>query len=120
MARELQVINDFHTLMVDLFQRIARFPRHHRHSLGVDIEHRLQGVLALLIRAKYGPGDQRATRLHETNIELEVLRFQLRLARDLTILPNKGHGHVLQLLHNVGAQVGGWLKVCRTTGSKAS
>jgi hypothetical protein len=42
--------------------------------------------------------------------KLEVLRFRVRLARDLKALPTTSHGHAAQLLEAVGAQVGGWLK----------
>ena len=40
-------------------------------------------------------------------MELEVLRFQLRLAKDLAALPLSSHGHAARLVEQVGAQVGG-------------
>jgi hypothetical protein len=114
MAQELQVINDFYDLAYYLAGRVAKFPRHHRHSLGADVERRLQAVLALLVRAKYaGPGEDKAALLAGVNVELEVLRFQLRLAKDLSALPLQGHGHATRLIGQVGAQVGGWLKGVR-------
>lgn len=114
MAADLQVLADFYELAKYLTGRIARFPRHHRHSLGIDMERRLQGILALLVRAKYQPaGDGKVRLLADANVELEVLRFQLRLARDLAALPNASHGHVSGLLEGVGAQVGGWLQASR-------
>ena len=114
MAQELQVIADFYDLVHYLTQRIDRFPRHHRHSLGLDMAHRLQVVLALLIRAKYaGAGKDKAGLLADVNVELEVLRFQLRLAKDLAALPLNSHGHAIERMAQVGAQVGGWLKSLR-------
>ena len=53
MAKELQVIADLYDLTVYVVGRIAKFPRHHRYTLGNNMEERLQGILALLIRAKY-------------------------------------------------------------------
>lgn len=121
MAAELQVIGDFYDLTHYLVGRISRFPRHHRYSLGTDIERRLQGILALLIRAKYaGRGEEKGGLLTEVNVELEVLRFQVRLARDLAALPTAGHGHATRLLGAVGAQVGGWIKATRKPPPPAS
>lgn len=60
MAGELQVISDCYGLVHYLTQRVEKFPRHHRYSLGQAIEGRLQAVLELLIRAKYaGAGAER-------------------------------------------------------------
>jgi hypothetical protein len=77
------------------------------------MEHRLQAVLALLVRARYASPGDRGELLAAVNVELEVLRFQLRLAKDLAALPLSSHGHALERLARVGAQVGGWLKSVR-------
>lgn len=106
--KPLQVIQDCYDLTAYLVQRVEKFPRHHRYSLGLAIESRLQTVLALLICARYG--HERVASLKQANIELEVLRFQLRLAKDLRALPVTSHGHASKLIQGVGAQVGGWLK----------
>jgi hypothetical protein len=114
MAAELQVITDFYDLTHYLVGRIGKFPRHHRHSLGMDMERRLQVILTLLVRAKYaGQGDGKMRLLADANVEVEVLRFQLRLAHELAALPNQSHGHALQRLGQVGSQIGGWLRSSR-------
>jgi hypothetical protein len=111
MAQELKVIEDFYELTSYLVGRIARFPRQHRYSLGTDMERRLQAVLALLIQAKYAAGgEDKSALLRTANVELEVLRFQLRLARDLAALAQSSHGHAIKLAAQVGSQIGGWLK----------
>jgi len=106
MARELKVIQDFYDFVLWLIRHIEKFPRHHRYSLGRDIEGRLQGILAMLLRAKFS-GDK-AELLFDANIELEVLRFQVRLAKDLDILAAKSHGHAAEVMHKIGSQIGGW------------
>ena len=87
MPGELKIIVDFYDFMVYLIQRIERFPRHHRYSLGIAMESRLQQILALLLRGRYS--SERTACLKDANIELEVLRFQLRLAKYLRSLPVK-------------------------------
>lgn len=108
--RELKVILDFYDLMLYLIQRCEKFPRNHRYSLGIAIENRLQGLLTLLIKAKYTPRGSKRQTLVIVNTELEVLRFQLRLAKDLKALTIKSHGHAAGLIEGVGVQVGGWLR----------
>jgi hypothetical protein len=107
---ELKVILDFYDLMLYLIQRCEKFPRHHRYSLGIAIENRLQAILALLIKAKYTQRQTKRQTLAVVNTELEVLRFQLRLAKDLGALPIMSHGHASGLIEGIGAQIGGWTR----------
>jgi len=107
MAKELKVVADFYDFTLWLIHHVEKFPRHHRYSLGRDIEARLQSILALLLKAKYSKS--KAGYLADANIELELLRFQLRLATDLAILPRKSHGYAAEQTASVGSQIGGWL-----------
>jgi len=106
MPQELKVIADFYDFMLWLIRHTEKFPRHHRYSLGVAMENRLQRILELLLRAKYSK--QKAGFLNDANIELEVLRFQVRLAMDLGALPVKSHEHAAEMMQRIGAQIGGW------------
>ena len=108
MARELKVISDFYDFTLYLIGRVEKFPRHHRYSLGTSIENRLQTILAYLLRAKYNR--EKIGSLTEANLELEILRFQLRLAKDLKVLAVKSHEHASKRIQAVGVQIGGWLK----------
>ena len=108
MATELRVISDFYDFALYLSQRIERFPRHHRYALGQSIEQRLQLILGLLLRAKYS-ADKHAL-LHEANMELQVLRFQVRMAHDLKALSHNSHGHGSRQLLSIGGQIGNWIK----------
>ena len=49
-----------------------------------------------------GAGERRAAVLSEVNVELEVLRFQVRMAKDLNALPVTGHGEAARRLEQVG------------------
>ena len=106
-TQELKVIQDFYDFMLWLIGHTGKFPRHHRYSLGISMENRLQRILELLLRAKYSR--QKAGYLNDANIELEVLRFQIRLSKDLNALPGKSHGYASQTMQSIGSQIGGWL-----------
>jgi len=93
-----------------VLKRVQQFPRSLRYGLGRSIEARTETLLALLIRAKYAPRGEKDAILRETNVELEVLRFQIRQAVDLKALPLNGHLSVMEKLEAVGRQVGGWRK----------
>lgn len=108
MAQELKVIADFYDFMLWLIRHTEKFPRHHRYSLGLAMENRLQAILSLLLRAKYSK--DKVEPLNQANLELEVLRFQIRLAKDLKALPVKSHGYAAGLMQAIGAQIGGWVK----------
>lgn len=111
MVQELKVISDSYDLTLYLSQRISKFPRQHRYSLGLSMENRLQTLLALLIRAKYtSGGESKIQMLRDANIELEVLRFQVRQVLDLGAFPRGSHHHCCQLMIDLGTQIGSWLK----------
>jgi hypothetical protein len=107
MVQELKVIQDFYDFTLWLIGHTEKFPRHHRYSLGVAMENRLQRILELLLRAKFSR--QKASFFKDANIELEVLRFQVRLSKDLKALPAKSHCHAAERMQGIGAQIGGWL-----------
>jgi len=71
MAKELKVVADFYDFMLWLLRHVEKFPRHHRYSLGRDIEARLQTILAFLLRAKYSKS--KASYLADANIEKELI-----------------------------------------------
>ena len=108
MTKELKVISDFYDFMLWLLRHTERFPRHHRYSLGAAIDNRCQNVLGLLLRARFT--SDRGDILAECNIQLDILRYQLRLACDLKALPVKSQGHAARRMQEIGSQVGGWAR----------
>jgi hypothetical protein len=59
----------------------GKYPRNHRFVLDERIERNLYNLLETLIRAKYSK--PRQPLLEQANLVLEILRFQMRLAKDL-------------------------------------
>ena len=120
MAAELQVIQDFYDFSLVLLRRVQQFPRHHRYGLGRSLETRTELLLAELIRAKYAARPDRADILKFVNVELEILRFQIRQAVDLKLFPVGGHLALIEGLLNVGNQVGGWRRSLTSGGDDSS
>jgi hypothetical protein len=75
--------------------------------LGERIERNLHGLLETLIQAKYSKS--RHGLLEKANLSLEVLRFQIRLAKDLRCLKATSYGFASKAIDDIGRQVGSWL-----------
>ena len=118
MDRQVPVILKLYDLTLWTLNHTARFPRHHRHSLGTRIEATLLDLLDLLIAARYRR-DNRGS-LDQANVILERLRFQMRLAKDLQVLPTKAYEFQAKSVEEIGRMVGGWRKSASRTGDAAN
>jgi len=67
---------------------------------------RLYELLETLITAKYSR--ERAALLKHANLTIEILRFQMRLAKDLQCLTTNSFGHAIRQRDEIGRTVGGW------------
>ena len=110
---ELLVIARTYELVQWTCQHLIRFPRSFRCTLGDRLEHRLYDVLDGLLRAKYCR--DREPILRGVNMDLELLRFQFRLAKDLRCLSLDSYGFAARSLNEIGQMVGGW---CKSAGRK--
>jgi len=110
MSQEIPIILEYYDLSLLLLKRVALFPRNLRHGLGRSIEFRVETLLSLLIRAKYSPRAEKDAILRDANIELEILRFQIRQAVELKGLALRNQQAIIEKLIGVGQQIGGWRK----------
>ena len=86
---ELVIITKTYDLILWSCNHTGRFPRQHRFVLGERLERTLYDLLETLIQAKYSR-DHRSL-LDDANLKLEILRFQIRLAKDLQCLQAKSY-----------------------------
>jgi hypothetical protein len=107
-SAELVVIAKTYDLVLWSCAHTGRFPRRHRFVLGERIERHLYDLLQQLLQAKYTRARQPL--LAQANLTLEVLRFQMRLAKDLQCLPRNSYAFAARALDEIGRLVGGWLK----------
>ena len=107
-SEELVVITKTYDLILWSCNHTSRFPRQHRFVLGERLERTLYDLLETLIRAKYTR--DRKSLLEAANLKLEVLRFQIRLAKDLPCLRVNSYEFSSKQINEIGKLVGGWLK----------
>jgi hypothetical protein len=107
-TEELTVITKTYDLILWSCQHTGKFPRNHRFVLGERIERNLYDLLEILIRAKYTRNRQEL--LEQANLVLEILRFQMRLAKDLQCVKLNSYGFAAKAIDEIGKVVGGWLR----------
>lgn len=107
-SSEMLLITKMYDFVLWSCRHIAKFPRSHRFTLGDRMEVRLYELLELFLRAKYSR--DRLPTLRKANMELELLRFQFRLAKDLECLSVKSYGCSSRTVNEIGKLLGGWVK----------
>jgi len=105
---ELLIISKTYDLILWSCNHTGRFPRQHRFVLGERLERSLYDLLETLIQAKYSR--ERTPLLNDANLKLEILRFQIRLAKDLACLQVKSYAFASKQVDEIGKLVGGWLR----------
>jgi len=108
MINEVSAITKTYDLIMWSIPHITKFPRSHRFVLGELIERNLYSILEDLIDAKYSK--EKLLILRKTNIKLEKLRYQIRIAKDFKILPLNSYEFAAKSILDIGKEIGGWIK----------
>ena len=114
MANEPAAVTRTYQLILWAVPQVNKYPRDHRFTLGDRTINHLYDLLELLVQASY-TRDKKAL-LERASLEVDLLRHMLRLARDFRVLGLRRHGYGVQLLDDIGRQVGGW----RRAGAKGT
>ena len=108
----VQVIPAFYDFILWMAAKVGRFPRVHRFTVGDRVMTTSLEVLDRLLEAQFDRKGRRQA-LHRANLDLERLRYLVRLSRDLNCISLKHYDHAARRLVEVGRQVGGWLRHSR-------
>ena len=104
-----------------LLPKTLKFSREYRFALAVPIqEHAFAIQRYLLEAARTGDRNRKARLLRQADVELALLRYKVRLSRDLNVLSFSGYEHVGRLIDEVGRLLGGWIKQHGVGGASAS
>lgn len=95
-------------LAVYLYTALRQFPKSERHVLSQEIRQTLWSLLRLTIvcNKRY----YKKTTLQDLDAELDLLRSQVRLAKDLQYLPFRKYEILSRLIDEIGRMIGGWMK----------
>jgi hypothetical protein len=104
-ATALEVTYNF---LLWLIPALEKFPRSQKYLLGDRLQQQTLLLLDHLISATYAK--ERSLHLRQANLEIEKLRFGIRLAKDLHHFDLKRYEFAARALDQIGRMIGGWLK----------
>ena len=94
-----------------LLPRTLKFSREYRFALAVPIQNHAFALQRCLIEAaRANEKREAAYHLRQADVELTLLRYKIRLSRDLRVLDFQGYEHAGRLIDEVGRLLGGWMK----------
>ena len=108
MKKLTPVVEKHYKLILWMLPKIANFPKDQRFLLADRIERILLDILEMLIEAVYSK--ERRKILIKINLKLDVLRFMMRIAKDMKYVNIKAYDFFCQSVLEIGRMVGGWLK----------
>ncbi|MBM4401400.1 MAG: diversity-generating retroelement protein Avd [Crenarchaeota archaeon] len=108
MKKITPVVEKHYKLILWMLPKIANFPKDQRFLLADRIERILLDILELLIEAVYSK--HKRDILIKVNLKLDVLRFMMRIAKDMKYISVQGYDFFCQSVLEIGRMVGGWLK----------
>jgi len=105
-----KVVMEAYDFAKSLHEVVLRFPRVERPGLGADIERACREVLLRLVEAQTTPGAGKAGPLRAAALEIEKLRFLVRMACDFHLLSIGRYEAASATADRIGRMVGGWLR----------
>jgi len=86
------------------------FPRVERMGIGQKIENNFLSLLEISFGAVYLPPETKVAQLTRAITRLDTLRFFIQLAWESKLIPLEKYTTLIEQLHEVGRQLGGWKK----------
>lgn len=108
MSSDLRLLQTLEDLATYSHKALWQLPKSERHVLAADIRHTLDAVLRLVVRAakRY----HKKTTLQDLDIEVELLRHQIRKAYNLGYINARRYEVWVKQVDEVGRMVGGWIR----------
>jgi hypothetical protein len=111
LSRETPLFAKTYDLLVYLLPASEKFPRSWRVVLGRRLQEVGLGFLDLLLTARKCSTAERPALLRQADVELDRLRYTVRLCHEIGLLSQKQYRHASGLLAEVGRLLGTWIKV---------
>ena len=100
------VVGKTYDLVLWIVQKVEKFPKSYRFSVGQRLIDVGLDLLLLLVEAAYRRDKRDA--LRTAGVRTNALRYLLRLAHDLKLLPVSAYAFATEHLDEIGRMVGGW------------
>lgn len=106
--QELRVAQKVELMIEYGYRAVAHFPKSERHVTSQEIRTSMWRLLRLTVAC--GKHYHKKTTLRDLDIELELLRRQIRMAKTLEILPFRKYEVWARHLDEIGRMIGAWIK----------
>lgn len=105
---DLKILQKCYDMIEYGYTALRHFPKSERFTLAADIKKSMYELLKMIIRAnkRYF----KKTTLQDIDIEIENLRYLIRLSNGLGFLPFKKYENWSRKLEELGRMLGGWIK----------
>jgi|SRR6056297_602293 len=104
----LPIYRDVYQLILKLFEATHNFSREYKYTLGQDIKR--DGISLVRNIYKANKYKEKEGYLNELQEDLEVLKLQIRLAKDLNVVSTKKYAEICRITEKIGRQLTGWKK----------
>ncbi len=106
---EIKILPLLYDLILWYVQKINLYPKKFKYSLGERIVSCFLDLLERVIEARYASG-KKSHFLRQANLQLEKLRYLVRLSKDLQCITIKDYEYVIRQTTEIGRMIGGWEK----------
>lgn len=105
-------------MMIYGYQALKQFPKHETHVLGAEIRRTMLQLLRLIITAfkRY----HKKTTLTDLDIELSILKRQVRISKDLRYIDTKKYKLWSEKIIEIGKMLGGWMRSVKSPAKVAA
>lgn len=113
MHEKENVVTLTYDLLLFVVPGLLKFPRSQKFVLADRLQNHVTGLLELLIEAYYSRDERKRAALQSANLEIEKIRYLVRLSKDLHCLDLRRYELIAGKLNEIGVQTGAWLKSLR-------
>lgn len=108
---EYSIFTKYYSFLKYMIDRIEKFPRTSKFTLGDRILNLLYDIMDILIESIYSK--KRYEKLISINISLEKLRIYMRLSMEKRYISIQQGEYIFNEINEIGKMIGGWIKLCK-------
>ena len=105
--KEALLLEKVYVLLIWVAERVAKFPKDYKYTIGNRLSSRSFDLLEECIAA-YSGSEKSAVR--KVSGTLDCVRYYIRFSKDLKLITVDQYGFACEKVNEIGKMVGGWLK----------
>lgn len=111
-----EIVERYYDLSKWTLEKVNKFPKDVRFVLGNRISNLVLDIQDQLILASLEEKTKKYPILKTISTDLELLRFQIRLANDLKAINHKSTHYIINEFSKIGTTIGAWMKSVKQSG----